>query len=80
MNFSSPIWSEIVTSILVYRPIGEEEVLPLVERISPGGSTVGGKSVRSSAFLSGYVPKAVRQTREDSPELQELEAQINALK
>jgi len=67
---------------IVYEsPIGEEEVLPLVERISPGGSTVGGKSVRSSAFLSGYVPKAVsRQTREDSPELQELEAQINALK
>ena len=54
--------------------------MPLIEQISPEGKTVGGKSVRSSAFLSGYVPKAVRQAREDSPELQELQAQIDALK
>lgn len=66
---------------IVYEsPIGEEEVLPLIEQISPEGKTVGGKSVRSSAFLSGYVPKAARQAREDSPELQELQAQIDALK
>merc|ERR1712117_895734 len=60
---------------IVYEsPIGEEEVLPLIEQISPEGKTVGGKSVRSSAFLSGYVPKAARtRQREDSPELEELQ-------
>ena len=67
-------------SFYPHSPIGEEEVLPLLEQISPEGKTVGGKSVRSSAFLSGYVPKAARQAREDSPELQELQAQIDALK
>ena len=62
------------------RPIGEEEVLPLLEQISPEGKTVGGKSVKSSAFLSNYIPKDPRQKREDSPELEELQAQIDALK
>ena len=73
-------WTRL-SKTLVCRPIGEEEVLPLVEKISPGGSTVGGKLERSSAFLSSYIPKAAaRETREDSPDLLELEAQINALK
>merc|ERR1719320_155098 len=72
---------------IVYEsPIGEEEVLPLVEQLSPEGKTVCGKSVKSSAFLSTYIPKDPRQTtanlqrRQDSPELEELQAQIDALK
>ena len=62
------------------RPFGEEEVVPLLDRVSERGKTIGEGSQRSQNFLHNYVPKVPGQARELSPDLLELQAEIDAIR
>ena len=64
----------------MYRPLGEEEIIPLLDRISERGKTIGEGIQRSQNFLRNYVPKVPGQIRELSPDLIELQAEIDAIR
>ena len=63
-----------------FRPFGEEEVVPLLDRVSERGKTIGEGIQRSQNFLQNYVPKVPGQARELSPDLLELQAEIDAIR
>ena len=63
-----------------FRPFGDEEVIPLLDRVSERGKTIGEGIQRSQNFLQNYVPKAPGKARELSPDLLELQAEIDAIR
>ena len=66
--------------LLLLRPFGEDEVIPLLDRVSERGQTIGEGIQRSQNFLQNYVPRAPGKTRELSPDLLELQAEIDAIR
>ena len=65
---------------MFFRPFGEEELIPLLDRVSERGKTIGEGIQRSQNFLQNYVPKAPGKARELSPDLLELQAEIDAIR
>lgn len=70
--------------ITANRPAGEEAILQILDRVSERGTSIVGCGQRSQTFLFNYVPKDPRgdkgPIRETSPDLEELQAQIDAIK
>jgi len=66
--------------IIFETPFGDEEVTPLLDRVSERGKTIGEGIQRSQNFLQNYVPKVPGQARELSPDLLELQAEIDAIR
>ena len=62
------------------RPFGEDEVIPLLDRVSERGQTIGEGIQRSQNFLQNYVPRVPGKARELSPDLLELQAEIDAIR
>lgn len=63
----------------------EQQVLPLLERVTVDNDVHGNQvspfySARSQHFLHSYVPRDPREDREPSPDLIEIQAQIEALR
>ena len=55
-------------------------MIPLLDRVSERGQTIGEGIQRSQNFLQNYVPKVPGKTRELSPDLLELQAEIDAIR
>merc|ERR1712001_294245 len=66
--------------IVFETPLGDEEVIPLLDRVSERGKTIGEGIQRSQNFLQNYVPKVPGKVRELSPDLLELQAEIDAIR
>ena len=58
--------------------------LPILDRVSERGTSIVGCGQRSQTFLFNYVPRDPRgdksSLKEISPDLEELQAQIDAIK
>merc|ERR1711899_357975 len=79
-SISIPKYLLHLPHIVFETPFGEDEVIPLLDRISERGQTIGEGIQRSQNFLQNYVPRAPGKTRELSPDLLELQAEIDAIR
>ena len=70
----------LYTLFIPIRPLGEEEVIPLLDRISERGKTIGKCIQRSQKFLLNCIPKIPRQIKELGPDLIELQAEIDTIR
>jgi len=79
-SISVPKYLLHLPHIVFETPFGEDEVIPLLDRVSERGQTIGEGIQRSQNFLQNYVPKVPGKTRELSPDLLELQAEIDAIR
>jgi len=79
-SISVPKYLLHLPHIVFETPFGEDEVIPLLDRVSERGQTIGEGIQRSQNFLQNYVPRVPGKARELSPDLLELQAEIDAIR